>query len=420
MIASPVIYLDGHALQPLTPANMNTRVVALVSTLLLGAAPLYAQQKTVTGNVTSEQGTPLGGVTVIVKGSTNSTATNGEGHYSIRASVGQILQFRSIGTMMLERTVGSPDVIDVQLRRVAASLDAVVVTALGQTTEQRALGTATQAVSGADIAETQRENFVNALQGRIAGVEVTSSSGIPGASASITIRGVSSISSSNQPLMVIDGLPMDNKTLNTGVLASDAPGSTTAFSNRGIDFTNRAADINPEDIETLVVLKGPEASALYGIDAANGAIVITTKRGKFGMAGLEYSNSFRMENTRAKPELQRVYGQTTLGGSLSYFGAPYAPGTTFYDNIDGFFQSALTAKHNLSFSGATQDNRVGYRVAAGSTNQQGVIPGTKYNRINLTGSTNAEIKTWLAADLSMAYSYDGNDQVYKGDGGPLL
>ena len=392
----------------------------MVSTLLFAAVPLSAQQKTVTGNVTSEQGTPLGGVTVMVKGTTNSTTTNGEGHYAIRASVGQVLQFRSIGTASLERTVGEPDVIDVQLRRVATSLDAVVVTALGQTTEQRALGTATQQVSGADIAETQRENFVNALQGRIAGVEVTSSSGVPGASSSITIRGVSSISSSNQPLMVIDGLPMDNKTLNTGVLASDAPGSTTAFSNRGVDFTNRAADINPEDIESVVVLKGPEASALYGIDAANGAIVITTKRGKFGVAGLEYSNSFRMENTRAKPELQRTYGQTTVGGALSYFGAPYAPGTTFYDNIDGFFQSALTAKHNLSFSGATQDNRVGYRVAAGSTNQQGVIPGTKYSRINLTGSTNAEIKTWLAADLSMAYSYDANDQVYKGDGGPLL
>lgn len=388
--------------------------------LLLLAAPAYAQQKTVTGKVTSEQGVPLAGVSVLIKGTTVATQSNVEGNYSIRAAVGQVLQFRSIGTAMAERTVGAPDVIDVQLRRVATSLDAVVVTALGQTTEQRALGTATQVVSGADIAETQRENFVNALQGRIAGVEVTSSSGVPGASSSITIRGVSSISSSNQPLMVIDGLPMDNKTLNTGVLASDAPGSTTAFSNRGVDFSNRASDINPEDIETVVVLKGPEASALYGIDAANGAIVITTKRGRFGMSGLEYSNSFRMENTRARPELQQVYGQTTAGGALSYFGAPYADGTVFYDNIDGFFQTAMTAKHNLSFSGATQDNRVGYRVAAGTTEQAGVIPGTRYSRVNLTGSTNAQVNSWLNADLSMVYSYDVNDQVYKGDGGPLL
>jgi TonB-linked SusC/RagA family outer membrane protein len=399
---------------------MKTRVRIVLMGLLLLAAPAYAQQKTVTGKVTSEQGAPLAGVSVLIKGTTVATQTNIEGNYSIRAAAGQVLQFRSIGTAMTERTVGATDVIDVQLRRVATSLDAVVVTALGQTTEQRALGTATQVVSGADIAETQRENFVNALQGRIAGVEVTSSSGVPGASSSITIRGVSSISSSNQPLMVIDGLPMDNKTLNTGVLASDAPGSGTAFSNRGVDFSNRASDINPEDIETVVVLKGPEASALYGIDAANGAIVITTKRGRFGMSGLEYSNSFRLESTRARPELQREYGQTTVGGALSYFGAPYADGTVFYDNIDGFFQTAMTAKHNLSFSGATQDNRVGYRVAAGVTEQAGVIPGTKYSRINLTGSSNAEINRWLNADLSMVYSYDVNDQVFKGDGGPLL
>jgi TonB-linked SusC/RagA family outer membrane protein len=399
---------------------MKTRVRIVLMGLFLLAAPAYAQQKTVTGKVTSEQGAPLGGVSVLVKGTTGVTATNNEGVYSIRAAVGQVLQFRSIGTASIERTVGDSDVIDVSLRRVVTSLDAIVVTALGQTTEQRALGTATQAVSGADIAETQRENFVNALQGRIAGVEVTSSSGVPGASSSITIRGVSSISSSNQPLMVIDGLPMDNKTLNTGSFASDAPGSTTAFSNRGVDFTNRASDINPEDIETVVVLKGPEASALYGIDAANGAIVITTKRGRFGLSGLEYSNSFRFEQTSTTPELQKVYGQTSAGGALSYFGAPYAAGTTLHDNITPFFQTGVSTKHNLSFSGATQDNRVGYRVAAGSTEQTGVIPNSRYSRINLTGSSNAQVNNWMNADLSMVYSYDVNDQPFKGDGGVFL
>src|SRR2546429_455957 len=175
--------------------------------------------------------------------------------------------------------------------------------------------TAQQTVQGDAIAGTQRENFINALQGRVAGVNVTSSSGVPGASTMITIRGVSSISSSNQPLMIVDGLPLDNKTLNTGVLASDAPTSNVAFSNRGLDFTNRAADLNPEDIETLTVLKGPEAAALYGIDAASGAIVITTKRGRPG-GGWQYSNSFRIEATRAKPQLQRVYGPTTETGGV--------------------------------------------------------------------------------------------------------
>src|SRR5437773_4699910 len=257
---------------------MKTSVVLVLVGVFLVAPRASAQQKTVTGRVTSEQGAPLAGVSVVTKGTNTGTSSNSEGNYSIRAEVGQVLQFRFIGTALVERTVGADDVINVALRRVALDLDGLVVTALGQTTAQRALGTAQQTIRGVEIAQTQRENFVNALAGRVAGVQVTSSSGVPGASTSITIRGVSSISSSNQPLMIIDGLPMDNKTLNTGVLAADAPGSVTAFSNRGVDFTNRGADLNPSDIETMTVLKGPEASALYGIDAANGVIVITTKR----------------------------------------------------------------------------------------------------------------------------------------------
>ena len=132
-------------------------------------------------------------------------------------------------------------------------------------------------------------NFVNALQGRVAGVQVNTTSGVPGASSEIIIRGISSLSSSNQPLMVVDGLPLDNKVMASSVLASGRAGSPNSFENRSVDFTNRAADLNPEDIESIVVLKGPAASALYGIDAANGAIVITTKRGRAGIGGLEFS-----------------------------------------------------------------------------------------------------------------------------------
>src|SRR2546423_1163548 len=258
---------------------MKKSLVMVLVGLSLVAPHAVAQQKTVTGKVTSEQGAPLSGVSVVIKGTTRSTATNAAGNYSIGAEVGQVLQFRFIGTGLVERTVGDASVIDVQLRRVALDLDAVVVTALGEATERRALGTAQQTIRGADIAQTQRENFVNALQGRIAGVDVTSTSGVPGASASITVRGITSISGSNQPLMIVDGLPMDNRTLNTGLLASDA-NSNTALFNRGIDFTNRAADLNPDDIETLTVLKGPEAAGVYGIHAGDGALVITTTRGR--------------------------------------------------------------------------------------------------------------------------------------------
>lgn len=395
---------------------------ALLATLLL-AAPAAAQQ-TVTGRVTDELGAPLASVSVVIRGTGSGTVTAGDGTYSIRVTAGQVLLFRRIGHAPEERTVGSQAVINVQLRRVATDLNAVVVSALGELNVQRALGTAQQSVQGADIAQTQRQNFINALQGRIAGVEVTSSSGVPGASSSITIRGVSSISSSNQPLMIIDGLPLDNKTVNTGVLASDAPGSVNAFSNRGLDFTNRAADVNPEDIESLVVLKGPEASALYGIDAANGAIVITTKRGRAGATGFEYSNSFRVERTGARPEIQRTYAPTSLTagvlGDFFYFGAPYADTTTFYDNIDGFFRTALTAKHNLSFAGATPDNGITYRLALSQDRQEGVIPTSDYSRTNVTGATQALVSSWFKADLSMQYAYQNNTQPYKGANGPLI
>ena len=237
-------------------------VTVLVGILLVVAPDAFAQQKTITGKVTDQQNAPLVGVVVAVKRSNRATTTNTAGIYSIGVEVGQVLQFRMIGTELAERTVSDTDaVINVQLRRAALSLDAVVVTALGQTAVERSQGTSQQTVGGPEIAQTQRENFINALSGRVAGVDVTSTSGVPGASTSITIRGVTSISSNNQPLIIVDGLPMDNTTLNTGSLASDQY-SNTALSNRGIDFTNRAADLNPDDIATLTVLKGPEAAAL--------------------------------------------------------------------------------------------------------------------------------------------------------------
>jgi TonB-linked SusC/RagA family outer membrane protein len=404
---------------------MMKRVLTVLVGTALVATQAAAQEKVVTGRVTNELGSPLPGVSIDIRGTATATQSSLDGNYTIRASSGQVLQFRRIGYTPQSRTVGAENVVNVALSRNATDLNTVVISALGQTTTQRSLGTSQQTVQGADIAETGRENFINSLQGRVAGVEVNSSSGVPGASASITIRGVSSISSSNQPLMIIDGLPMDNKTLNTNVLASDAPGSLTALNNRGVDFTNRAADINPEDIESMVVLKGPEAAALYGIDAANGAIVITTKRGRAGMGGLEYSNDFQINNTRARPELQRTFGPTsfTVEGqqtSFAYFGNPYPANTQFYDNIDGFFRQAVSQRHNLTFSGASADSRLDYRLGVGYQNVQGVVLGSDYGRINLTGRTGAQVTSWLKADLSMQYAETDNNQPYKGAVGPLI
>jgi TonB-linked SusC/RagA family outer membrane protein len=409
------------------------RVLSFLALALLASPGLAAGQGTgiIRGRVTDAgTGAPLVGVQVRVEGTTVGAQTAADGTYAI---VGvppgsRVVSTRRVGYAPARAGVtvpaGESASQDFALIVVATALDEVVVTALGQTTQQRALGTAQQTVSGAAIAETQRENFVNALQGRVAGVEVTTSSGVPGSSSMITIRGISSISSSNQPLFIIDGLPLDNKTLNTQSLPSDFPGSSIGFANRGVDFTNRAADINPEDIESLVVLKGPEASALYGIDAANGAIVITTKRGKPGLGGLEYNNSFRIESTRGRPEVQRKYSISGVGSAATrtflYFGAPYPDTTTFYDNIDGFFRNALTQKHNLSFSGAAAENKINYRIASALTKQEGVIPNSDFDRINLTGSSGADINRWLKTDISLSYAYANNDQPLKGSDGPLI
>jgi TonB-linked SusC/RagA family outer membrane protein len=402
---------------------LKTRFFAVLMGTLLLAPPLVAQEKVVTGKVTRDATIGLSGVSVIIKGTTQGTQTNNSGDYSIRVSVGQVLQFRFIGYAPQERVVGAANTINVTLEKNAASLDAVVVTALGQEASKRSLGTSQQTVIGSDVAQTGRENFVNGLQGRVAGVEVTSSSGVPGSSSSITIRGVSSISGSNQPLFIIDGLPLDNKTLNTGVFVSDGS-SLTSFSNRGVDFTNRAADINPDDIESMVVLKGPEAAALYGIDAANGAVVITTKRGQAGTGGLVYSNNVRIDQTRNRPDMQRTYGPTStsddLLGSFSYFGNPYGPNTTFYDNVDGFFRTGISQNHNLTFSGATSDARINYRLGVGATTQGSVVPNSDLRRVNLTGATQAQVTKWVRTDLSMQYSLSDNDQALKGGNGPLI
>lgn len=405
-------------------------VIGILALALVGSPALALGQGT--GNIrgrATDAGTggPVAAVQISVQGTSLGAQTTDDGSYAIQnvPAGSHVLVTRRVGYEPTRDTVnvqaGATATHDFSLRSVATNLNEVVVTALGQTAVQRSLGVAQQTVSGADIAAAQQPNFVNAMQGRVAGVQVTSTSGVPGASSSIIIRGVSSISGSNQPLMVIDGLPMDNSTLATSALASDAPNSAVAFDNRGVDFTNRAADVNPNDIESITVLKGPEAAALYGIDAANGAIVITTKRGRAG-GGLEYSNSFRIETPRAKPEIQHVYGpQNDLGSqSFLYFGDKYPAGTKFYDNVGNFFQTSLTQNHNLAFSGATTDGKINYRLASALTKQNGVVPNTDYDRVNLTAASQGQVTDWLNVDLSTMYSYADNDQPFKGAGGPLL
>lgn len=399
---------------------MKKKLLLLTVGVFLLFAHVYAQQKTIRGKVLDEDRLPMPGVSVKIKGATISTQTGSDGLYSIKASTGQVLVFSFIGTLTQEKVVGKEDLIDVLLRTDANQLSEVTVTgAMGIQAQKRSLGSAQQTVGGPEIAQTQRENFINALQGRIAGVDVVNSSGTPGASSQITIRGMSSVSSSNQPLMVVDGMPMDNNTFNTNSLATRA----NALNNSGVDFTNRSSDFSPEDIEEITVLKGPEAAALYGIDAANGAILITTKRGKAGEGRINYSNSVRFDHVTKPPAIQNIYsmgrnGVADAGYTINYFGPKYAPDVKRYDNIGDFFQTSITQKHNLSFEGGT--DKANYRISGTYNQQNGVIPNSAYDRYTLTGATKSQLNNWLNVDVSFTYSNAYNKQPFRGTNGVLM
>ncbi|HVX41747.1 MAG TPA: SusC/RagA family TonB-linked outer membrane protein [Gemmatimonadaceae bacterium] len=401
---------------------MRIRALVAIIGVFLCAAQASAQQRQIRGKVTNEAGTPISNVQVSVAGTSRIVSTNAEGVYAIVAATGQVLQFRAIGTTPVQRTVGTEDVINVELRRVAQNLEAVVTTALGQQTAERQLGTAQQTVQGNDVAQTQRMSFVQGLQGRVAGLQVNTTSGVPGASSQIVLRGVSSISSSNQPLFILDGLPMNNDVFSSNLLGSGRAGSANSFENRSVDFTNRAADINPDDIESIVVLKGPAASALYGIDAANGAIVITTKKGRAGVGGFELNTSMQMESPSKYPEVQQMFDTTACcsSGGYTFFGPQYAPGTKLYNNVRNFFQTGASARNDIAFTGGSADSRITYRVSAAVDRDNGVIPNTRYDRNNITGRSTAQVTSWMNADLSMMYTNSVNHQPFNGVAGPLL
>lgn len=394
----------------------------ILSLCVLTALQAMAQDRTISGRITSaEDGTPIPGANVVVRGSSRGTTTDANGKFSIQARAGQVLRFSFIGTVNQDITVANADVINVALKQEASTLNEVVVTALGIKREKRQLGYAVTEVNGQDLANSQRDNFINALQGRVAGLQVGTSSGMPGASSGVTIRGVNSISGNNQPLYVIDGMPIDNRTAqNNQFVAGGISGQS--FENRNIDFSNRSQDINPNDIETITVLKGPEAAALYGVEAANGAIVITTKKGKAGQGRITYSATFTSQQVGPLPETQRVYSQGNNGvpqnSSFNAFGPRYAENTTFYNNADNFLRNGTGQRHNISFDGGS--DRVTYRLSAGYFNSQGVIPTTDYKRLNISLGGTAKLNDKLSVESTLQYINTDNQKVSKGANSFLL
>jgi TonB-dependent SusC/RagA subfamily outer membrane receptor len=270
--------------------------------LLLLCFSGHAQDRTITGRVTTSNNSTSGvGVTVTVKGTKRSSVTDNDGTFRITAKTGDVLQFTSVGLQAHEVTVGSSNSINIQLSSSENVMGEVVVTAMDIKRNPRELGYSVQTVKGSDIQQTQRENFINSLQGRVAGLTVTPTSGAAGASSGIVLRGFNTLSGNNQPLFIVDGIILDNQTLNTNSQGGSGIGLASDGANRNSDATNRMADINPNDIESVTVLKGPEATVLYGSQANSGALVITTKKaaGTNGKVLVSYDNTFAYRKLHA-------------------------------------------------------------------------------------------------------------------------
>ena len=330
----------------------------------------------------------------------------------------------------LKRTVLAAALIPVctgiyaQTREPADSLgleDARVTVEFGLMRSARSVGSTVQSIKAADVADAGRESFVSALQGRAAGMTVTSTTGMPGASTSILLRSASSFTGVNRPLFVVDGVPVDAGTFNAMEGFANQAFVTANNLMATLDFSSRINDFNPEDIESITILKGPAAAALYGSDASDGAVVITTKKGAPGRVRVSYGNSLRWDSAYGYPELQTKYANGWYGATNFYiqsrFGARYPDGIKLYDNYGAVLQTGFSQHHNLSVEGGTDWATV--RGAVSCVDQTGVVKTTDYRRLNISLAGRAEAGGWLSFEPSFQYMRTGNTKAPKSSSGVL-
>jgi TonB-linked SusC/RagA family outer membrane protein len=422
----------------------------IISTLLLiilfGVTGIMAQNKIITGKITTQKGDPLVGVTVSVKGSTLGTVSKTGGIYSVSVPANaKTLIFRFVGMKTKEVPIGSDNSINVALDEDAVYTSEVVVTAIGMEREKKSLGYSIEELKGSQISEAKTTNLVNAINGKVAGVNVVSSSGTPGGASFITIRGISSLTGENQPLFVVDGIPIDNSQSYSG---NPDDGANNLLN--GVSYSNRAIDLNPDDIESMTVLKGPSATALYGIRAASGAIIITTKKGKMGVSdriNVSANISYGIDEVNKLPELQNKWGQGASGAisqpgtyspnysygplvdTLYYDGIPTQfdkngslvgvlnpnKGKKFvpYDNMGTFFRPGQTLNANLALTGGNEFSSF-YLSVSESKTFEGVVPNSDFERTSIRFNGDAKIASFLKAGANISYSRSGGTRIQQG------
>ena len=387
--------------------------ILLSACLLFFAFPLMAQKgKVITGRITSAQNARnLESVTVTEKGTANSVTADANGTYSIKLTRdNSALIFSYVGYGTKEVIVGEGTTVNATLEN-QALMDEVIVTAFGIKKEKKALGYSVQTVNAADLNVNRQGNVVNALQGKVAGVTITSGGGAPGQGARILIRGINSLDAgrNNQPLFIVDGVEIDNSTFTTG-------GGDT----RGM--TNRAADINPDDVENITVLRGGAATALYGIRAANGAILITTKSAKAGKMQVSYTGTYGFENVNKTPDVQDKFTQGYLGVyDKTSFWPSWGPTVAaakaldpthpdkIYDNFKQAYRTGNQTRHSLNLSGGTENVLLGASLSY--SDQEGVIPFSDYKNYNARLTSQFTISSKVKAGASLNFINSGGSRV---------
>ena len=350
-----------------------------------------AKSRNISGNVVDAKGEPLIGVTVIEKGTTNGAVTDLDGNYKITTKTATpVLVFSYVGYQTKE-THATENIVNIVLEDGAQELGEVVVTALGIKRSEKALSYNVQKVGNDAVTTVKSANFMNSLSGKVAGVNINASSAGMGGAARVVMRGPKSISQSNQALYVIDGIPV------TGRSQGELKGDAMMYANQ--PGTESIADVNPEDIESISVLSGPAAAALYGSAAAQGVVMITTKKGQEGKVSVTISNSSQFANPFVMPKFQDQY--VNRPGEIKTWGDKATSEFGTYEPAD-FFNTGTNIQNNISLTAGTSKNQT--YLSVGTTNAQGIIPNNSYDRCNFTfRNTTSFVNDKMTCDFNFNY-----------------